>query len=170
MVALGVQGVPHAGASPFGESGERSLPVDNPAWELLGIAPVRISPQEAVVEMPVERRHLQMAGRVHGGFIATLIDTAAGVAVIANTAPGTRHATIDLHVEYLHGATLDSKRLRATARVRRIGRTVAFLSVDVVDQTGELIAIGTASYHLMRPATAAPAPASDQAQAGAGTA
>lgn len=104
--------------------------------------------------MPVERRHLQMAGRVHGGFIATLIDTAAGVAVLANTTPGTQQATIDLHVEYLHGATLESRRLRAAARIRRIGRTVAFLSVDVTDDLGELIAIGTASYHLMRPAAA----------------
>lgn len=164
MVALGVQGLPpSAGAAGAAFPFDRSLLPDNPAWELLGLVPVRVSAQEAVVEMPVERRHLQMAGRVHGGFIATLVDTAAGVAVVANTAPGTRHATIDLHVEFVHGATLESERLRATARIRRIGRTVAFLSVDVVDARGELVAIGTASYHLMRPAEAGRADGSPQA-------
>ena len=52
--------------------------------------------------------------------------------------------TINFRVDYLHPAV--NTALTATARVRRAGRSVGVVDVDVSDAKGNLLAIGRASY------------------------
>lgn len=82
----------------------------------------------ARVTLDVGDRHLNPHGTVHGGVIATLVDTAMGEAV-ATTADGERPATIDMTVAYLEPA--GPGRLVATAEVRKAGRRVTIVEADV---------------------------------------
>jgi uncharacterized protein (TIGR00369 family) len=78
----------------------------------------------------------------HGGVIASLIDIAGDFALIAVLGHGV--PTINLRVDYLRPAT--NTDLLAAARVRKAGRSVGVVDVDVTDLGGRLIAVGRGCY------------------------
>ena len=88
----------------------------------------------------LERR--EGSGQWHGGALAGLIDTAGDFALVLGL--GTPVPTINFRVDYLRPAT--TPRLTATATVRRTGRTVAVVDIDVADAEGRLVAIGRGCY------------------------
>lgn len=81
------------------------------------------------------------AGSVHGGVIATLIDTVANAAAItpADFAPGSLVATVSMTVNYVRPAR---GHLTARARCARDRGSVRSVTVDVVDAGDELVAHG----------------------------
>lgn len=79
------------------------------------------------------------AGQAHGGAIATLIDSTATYACCIML--GRAVPTINLRVDYLRPA--GGGEMVATAIVRRAGRTVSVVDVDVI-AGGKLVAIGRA--------------------------
>ncbi len=81
-------------------------------------------------------------GQYHGGPIAMLVDVA-GDAAIAIFLDGWV-PTINLRVDYLRPAT--GTYLDAHATVRRRGRTIGVVDIDVVDEDGRLCAIGRGTY------------------------
>jgi uncharacterized protein (TIGR00369 family) len=82
------------------------------------------------------------SGQWHGGALAGLIDTAGDFAVALGL--GAPVPTINFRVDYLRPAM--TARLEATAMVRRAGRTVAIVDIDVHDSEGRLVAIGRGTY------------------------
>jgi uncharacterized protein (TIGR00369 family) len=103
---------------------------------------------EAVARMPFDLRLLNAGGPsmpIHGGAIASLADFAACAAVW--TMPETqRSATISMTVNYT-GPGIGSD-LIATARVRRKGRRVASLNVEIRDSQLALIADALVTYKI----------------------
>ena len=85
-------------------------------------------------------------GQIHGGPVAAFIDTVGDYAI--GMALGGGVPTINLRVDYLRPAVGGS--LTATARVRRAGRTVALVDVDVHDEKGSLVAVGRGTYSSQR--------------------
>jgi uncharacterized protein (TIGR00369 family) len=79
-------------------------------------------------------------GALHGGVIATLIDTAASYAVMART--GRSIATVDMRVDY-HRPAL-SPEYRVEGSIVRLGRTMATADARVYDDKGALVASGRA--------------------------
>jgi uncharacterized protein (TIGR00369 family) len=88
----------------------------------------------------VER--LPNTGQWHGGSIAALIDTVGDYAAALQL--GRALPTIDMRVDYLRPAMNTSLLFRGA--VRRSGRTVAVVDVEVLDDKGALIAIGRCVY------------------------
>ena len=78
----------------------------------------------------------------HGGAIASLIDIAGDFALIAVVGHGV--PTINFRVDYLRPAAKTD--LHAHARVRRAGRTIGVVDIDVLDEGGRLIALGRGCY------------------------
>ena len=83
-------------------------------------------------------------GQWHGGPIASLIDTAGCMAVIAVSARAA--GTIDFRTDYLRPAA--GPWLDAVGIVRRAGRTMGVADVDVFDSSGKLVATGRGSFFL----------------------
>jgi uncharacterized protein (TIGR00369 family) len=81
-------------------------------------------------------------GQYHGGVIASLIDIAGDFALIAVLGYGV--PTINFRVDYLRPAA--NSDLLAQARVRRAGRTIGVVDIDVTDAGGRLIALGRGCY------------------------
>ena len=81
-------------------------------------------------------------GQYHGGVIASLIDIAGDFALIAVLGHGV--PTINFRVDYLRPAVNGD--LVARARVRKAGRTIAVVDVDVDDGGGRLVAVGRGCY------------------------
>lgn len=82
------------------------------------------------------------SGQYHGGVIASLIDIAGDFALIAVLGHGV--PTINFRVDYLRPATRSD--LLARAQVRRAGRTIGVVDIEVTDADGRLIALGRGCY------------------------
>ncbi|MDP6344246.1 MAG: PaaI family thioesterase [Alphaproteobacteria bacterium] len=99
---------------------------------------------EITVRMPLapsmERR--QGTKQFHGGPIAAFIDVIGDYAIGMMVGGGV--PTINIRIDYLKPAVGDS--LLAVARVRRHGRTVAVVDIDVADEKGSLVAVGRGTY------------------------
>jgi uncharacterized protein (TIGR00369 family) len=80
-------------------------------------------------------------GQWHGGPIAAAIDTAGDFALAMLV--GKPMPTINFRVDYLRPAT---NALTLVARVRRSGKTVGGVDVDVLNESGALVAVGRANY------------------------
>ena len=81
-------------------------------------------------------------GQFHGGAIAAFIDVVGDFAI--GMALGGGVPTINLRIDYLRPAV--GGVLTGTARVRRAGRTVALVDVDVYDEQQTLVAVGRGTY------------------------
>ncbi len=109
--------------------------------EVLSADPAK---EEVVMRAPMrpEFERGRDTGQWHGGPIAAIIDTVGDFALVM--AIGKPLPTINFRVDYLRPA-IDTG-LTATARVRRNGRSVGVVDVDVVNDQGKLLAIGRATY------------------------
>src|SRR6266480_3530540 len=108
-----------------------------PYAKLLGLELGEISPGDASIHLVVRDELKQNQGVIHGGAVASLIDTAAAFAVVTKLERGERVTTTDLTIHYLRPVT--EGRLTATARIVRGGRRLFVLSVEVTND-GRLIA------------------------------
>jgi uncharacterized protein (TIGR00369 family) len=119
-----------------------------PFWRLLGMEVVREPDGADAVRLRVEEEHFQIMGRVHGGVLASLVDSAIALAVHAPMPPDSAAATVDLHVQYLRAVT-EPCVLVARARVLARGRTVALAQAEVTGSDGSVVyAVGSATYRL----------------------
>lgn len=82
-------------------------------------------------------------GTVHGGFLATLCDSALGCAVHTTLPKGTAYTTLELHVNYVRPVTKDTGTLHCEAHVIHSGRKMATAECKVYDDNGKLYAHGT---------------------------
>jgi uncharacterized protein (TIGR00369 family) len=115
-----------------------------PFARLLGIELDNISRGTATLSLKIRKQLLQNHGVVHGGVIASLIDTATAFAIISLLAPSERVTTVDLTVSYLRPLT--EGRLTAVARVLRSGRRLFVVSADVFDKDGKLATTALSTY------------------------
>jgi uncharacterized protein (TIGR00369 family) len=86
-------------------------------------------------------------GGVHGGYAATLLDTACGNAVHTLLEPGQVYATLELKISYLRPVEIGGGRLTSTGKVVSYGRRIAFAEGCLTDIRGSLLA--TASSTLL---------------------
>jgi len=82
------------------------------------------------------------SGQWHGGPIAAFIDIAGDFALALHV--GAPVPTVNFRTDYLRPAVQTD--LTATARVRRAGRTVGVVDIDVTDDAGRLVAVGRGCY------------------------
>ena len=107
--------------------------------ESLDIAQDRI-----VMRMPLRSEFERRAGtgQFHGGAIASLIDLAGDYAIVMKVGAGV--PTVNFRTDFLRPAM--NTDLIATAQVRRAGRTIAVVDIDIHDGEKRLIAIGRGTY------------------------
>jgi uncharacterized protein (TIGR00369 family) len=119
-----------------------------PFARLLGFRIETAENGQAQLRLPFSEKLLNTGGLevpVHGGAIAALIDTAACAAIW--TLPETvRSATVSLSINFT-GRGIKSD-LIADAKVRRTGKSIASLSVEVRDVSGSLVADGLVTYKI----------------------
>ena len=96
------------------------------------------------LRLPSRPELLQAGGAVHGGVVATLIDTACVPAVGSGFETARPYATIDLHVQYV-GAAVDQD-LVAAAWVTRRGRSIVFCEAGVETAEGKPLAKGALTF------------------------
>lgn len=104
---------------------------------------VSIAPDRAMVELTVAECHLQPFGMVHGGVLATLIDTATFWAAFLRLPADAGLVNIDLRLNYL--SAVSSGLLMAKGNCIKSGRTLSYAEAGVEDADGKLLAHGTST-------------------------
>ena len=134
-----------AGASPTLEE-LAGLLAESPFHSVLGLQLESLEPAAQTVAIRcnfgAQLERSPGTGQYHGGVIASLIDIAGDFALIAVLGHGV--PTINFRVDYLRPALKGG--LIARAHVRKSGRTVGVVDIDVEDEGGRLIAVGRGCY------------------------
>ncbi len=104
---------------------------------------------EGEVDLALEAgpEHLNLMGTVHGGVLATLADSATGLAYRTVLEPGMTFTTIQLQMTYLSPGR--AGRLVARGRVVKRGRRTGYAEADIVDGEERLLARATALLAVM---------------------
>jgi len=114
-----------------------------PISQLLGFHLAEVGQGRAVFEGLPEFRHYNPIGTVHGGFAATLLDSALGCAIFSTIAKGEGWTTLELKFNLVRPLTKDTGMVRAEGRVVHRGRTVATSEGEIKDSAGKLYAHAT---------------------------
>jgi uncharacterized protein (TIGR00369 family) len=111
---------------------------DSEFYRWAGVEVVDASPGLVEVVFEANPQHLNLQGLVHGGILATLADTAMGLAVRTVLEPGRRHVTVQLGIEFLSPGR--PGRITARGRSVKIGTQLGFAEADVMNADGRLLA------------------------------
>ena len=122
-----------------------------PAGVLLGWELVAVDPDAGTIEMSftATEQFLNPFGAIQGGLLAAILDDTLGPALVATLGPGESAPTTDLHVQFLRQAR--PGRLVGRGRIVRKGRDVGFMAGELVDDSGEVVAVATATAQIRRP-------------------
>ena len=88
-------------------------------------------------------RHYNPIGSVHGGYAATLLDSAMGLAVHSMLPVGAGYTTLEFKVSFIKGMTKDSGPVRTEGRTLNVGRRAATAEARMTDSRGRLLAHAT---------------------------
>jgi uncharacterized protein (TIGR00369 family) len=113
---------------------------DAPYPHLIGMRLADIGFDTCRIELDLDQRHMQPFGIVHGGVLATLIDTATFWAGYLRLPQGTGLVNVDLKLNYLKAVSAGALRVEGTCL--RAGRQVSVTEATVFDAAGERIAHG----------------------------
>ncbi|MES2071154.1 MAG: thioesterase family protein [Pseudomonadota bacterium] len=132
-----------------------------PFCHLLGIKLETFDPDNAQISIEMREQLLGnfSQGMLHGGVIASVLDTMAGFAILLKMAQQSpkddvmsqlkefsQMSTIDLRIDYLQPGR--GKKFFATAEVTRLGKRVANVLMNLHNETGDRIATGAAAFML----------------------
>ena len=104
---------------------------------------LEVALDRSVLDLSTDRCHLQAFGIVHGGVLATLIDTATFWAVYMRIPEGAGLVNIDLKLNYLR--PVETGLLIAEGRAIRSGNSISYAETNVMNEKRELIAHGTST-------------------------
>jgi acyl-CoA thioesterase len=117
----------------------------SPFLAQLGASLAERSDGHARLELTVEDSHLRTRGIAHGGVIASLLDTAMGVAVSTKTPEGCFPVTAQLNVNFIRPAW-NGEKLAILGDVRHSGRTTAVAMGEIRTDSGVLVATSSGTF------------------------
>jgi uncharacterized protein (TIGR00369 family) len=114
-----------------------------PMGETLDFLPIRMSHGQAVFQGRPKRQHYNPLGTVHGGWFATLLDSAVGCAIHTTLPAGRGYTTLELKVNLVRALTDAVPLVRAEGSVIHVGRQTGTAEGRIVGPDGKLYAHAT---------------------------
>jgi uncharacterized protein (TIGR00369 family) len=134
------------------QSGEFPPP---PIAVLMGMWISEVSEGRAVFAVEPAEYHYNPLGTMHGGVIATLLDSALGCVVQSMLPAGTAYTTLELKVNYVRAITTRTGTVYAEGKIIHVGGRVATAEGRLTDEAGKLYAHATTTCIVMRPSSSA---------------
>ncbi len=116
-----------------------------PIGDTLGFRLVEAQRGSVTLAGQPDQRSYNLIGTVHGGWAASILDTAMALGVLTQLDARHDFTTLDLKVNYLRPLTEEAGPLRAVGTVIHSGRRVALAEASLVDAGGKLYAHGTST-------------------------
>jgi len=119
--------------------------------QLMNIRLVEVDEGRVVFAAEAEERFYNGTGVAHGGFAATLLDSALGCAINSMMPAGKRFTTLELKVNLTRPLTREAGPLRCEAKVVHVGGRTATSEGRITDRNGKLYAHGTTTCIVVEP-------------------
>lgn len=127
-----------------------------PIAELLGFALIEVAEGRVAMRMGAGEHLYNPLGTVHGGALATLLDSVMGCAVHSMLPPGRGYTTLEIKVNFVRAPTEPAGPLSAEGQVLHAGRRSAVAQAKIVDARGRLIATASTTCLVFDLENAAP--------------
>jgi len=114
-----------------------------PIGDTLDFIAVHMAHGSAVFQGRPSHRHYNPLGTVHGGWFATLLDSAVGCAIHSTLPVGKGYTTLELKVNMLRALSTEVPLVRAEGKVIHVGRQVATAEGRIVGPDGKIYAHAT---------------------------
>lgn len=115
-----------------------------PILDTLGFEAVEFAFGRAIFAITPAHAHYNNVGSMHGGVVATLLDSAASCAVYSALSPGLTSSTSSLTVGFVRPITELSGPLRCEGELLKLGRRIGHASARLADAAGRLFAHASA--------------------------
>lgn len=122
-----------------------------PIGALMNFRISELSEGRAVFVVEPAEYHYNPIGVVHGGFAATLLDSAMGCAVHSTLPAGASYTTLEIKVNFIRSMSAETGVVRCEANIIHVGGRTATAEGKIVDQKGKLYAHGTTTCIIFRP-------------------
>lgn len=120
-----------------------------PMWETVPLRLLAIAPGRIEMQACADERHINAIGSVHGGFVATALDTVLGLAIYTSLGEHARHITVDLAVKLVKAIPLATPLIAASELVH-ISRSVGVSQAVLRSADGVIYAHGTTTCMIQR--------------------
>jgi uncharacterized protein (TIGR00369 family) len=120
-----------------------------PIGDTLGLKLAEVEEGRVVFEGTPGLHVYNPIGTVHGGYAATLLDSACGCAVHSQLSASQAYTTLELKVAYHKAMTAGTGPVRAEGRVVSLGRRAAYAEARLTDAAGRLYATATSTLLVM---------------------
>ena len=117
----------------------------------IGLHVARVHPDGVTLELRMREEFRNAHGTMHGGLLATLADSAAGMAIHRVTGGTRKITTVEMKINFFRPVTED--RASARARVIRAGNTLCVCTVEIHDAAGNLAGAALVTYMILPPKT-----------------
>jgi uncharacterized protein (TIGR00369 family) len=117
-----------------------------PFGELLNMRVVQAADGMAKVQSTPDFKFYNPMMRIHGGYLAALVDTSLGSAIITKLPAGAGAGTVNLNISYVKKVDVDTGVLTATAIVLHSGRTMLTAETKITDASGKLYVHGQGTF------------------------
>jgi uncharacterized protein (TIGR00369 family) len=127
-------------------AGELPLPS---MFQTMNIQPIHVEDGFAQITATPDDQHINTTGSVHGGYLATVMDTVTGFAVNSALTGDAHAVTIDLQTKMLRSPE-PNKTYQAEGRIISVGKTIASSEGKMFDDDGNVYAWGSATFRVFR--------------------
>ena len=121
-----------------------------PMASLMDIQLIEASKGRAVFRGVPQEFHYNPLGSVHGGYGATLLDSAMGCAVHSVLDAGDTYTTLEFKINFLRAMTHETGEVKGIGTIVHAGRTTAIAEGRIVDEGGKLYAFATTTCQIKR--------------------
>jgi uncharacterized protein (TIGR00369 family) len=111
-----------------------------PICHLVDFSFERIDDGRVEMVLTPQESQYNAIGSVHGGIIATVLDSVMGCAVHTKLPLGKAYTTLEIKVNYLRGVNRETGPMAAIGRVIHLGRQTAMAEASLADASGKLFA------------------------------
>jgi uncharacterized protein (TIGR00369 family) len=116
-----------------------------PIGDTLGFRATEVEYGRIVLVGRPDERFYNLIGTVHGGWAASILDSAMALSTLSSLDEKTAFTTLDIRINYLRPITAGMAEVRAEGRVIQGGRKMTYCEAKLTDSAGKLLAHGTGS-------------------------
>ena len=110
---------------------------------LVGFRIVEVEPGRVVFAGEADGRYLNPVGTIHGGWVATLLDSCMTCAVHSTLPAGQACTTVELKINFVRPLSEATGTVRAEGKVIHGGKTISTAEGKLTDAKGTLLAHGS---------------------------
>ena len=127
-----------------------SLP-EPPMMRLMGFRVRAGAAGQIVFEAEPAEYHYNPMGFVHGGFAATILDSAIGYSIVSRLPEGASFTTLEIKVSYLRAMTDQTGVVHTDTTIVSLGRQIASVESRLLDASGRVYATASSTCLIFRP-------------------